>query len=67
MWGGETEGRGKEGKSCSAPLALPTSLLTAPSPGGSGEPRQVFRQEHVMMKMIIIMIVLIIARSSVLL
>lgn len=54
-----------EGKSSRAPVVLPTSLLTAPSSWGSGEPVQVFRQENVVMKMMIIMIVLIIACSSV--
>lgn len=50
-----------EGKSGRALVVLPTSLQTAPSPWGSGVPVQ----ENVMMKMIIIMIMLIIACSSV--
>lgn len=45
-------------------VALPVRLLTPPSLG-SGEPLQVFRLENVMMKVIIIMITLIIACSSV--
>lgn len=47
-----------------APVALPARLPTAPSLG-SGEPRQAFRQARVMMKMTVIIIVLIIACSSV--
>lgn len=55
-----------EGKSSSKSVALPTRLLTASSSRGSGEPLQVFRRENVMTEMIIIiMIVLIIACSSV--
>lgn len=53
-----------EAKNSRVPVVLPTSLLTAPS-WGNGEPVQVLRQESVMMKMMIIMIMLIIACSSV--